>query len=100
MRSTKGVPEWSRLAASAADVYESLAFLRASGSSRLALLYPRRLQAAESAPVGTAERFELIESGDLQIHAFEVEVHGISERHGLRESKRAGCQQRFTATSA
>lgn len=67
----------------AADVYEGLAFLRASGSKRLALVYPGPAQGTRQR-VGTTERFETISVDDMEIRAFHVEVRGISVKDGFR----------------
>jgi hypothetical protein len=70
----------------AADIYEGLAFMRASGAKKLALLYPLPAIDGESAaaPLGGSTLFESITVGDESIQGFLVEVRGISQREGLR----------------
>jgi len=75
------------LAISSADVYEGLAFMRASQAKKLVLLYPRRHRAPDDGPpplVGTTAKFETVEVGDLQIVGMEVECRGLSGRNGYR----------------
>lgn len=70
-----------RLRVVEADVYEALAFMRASTCQNVVLTYPRLSQGAPRRP-GQCERFEVIRSGGCEIHALEVECQGIY-REGL-----------------
>lgn len=78
------VGEWGKKVSSA-DVYEGLAFLRASGAKRLALLYPRPAGETDVEPTpGQATLFERIELDGLEILAHYVEARGLSQRDGFR----------------
>ena len=68
-----------------ADIYEGLAFMRASGAKKLALLYPQPMGdvAAPPAQLGGSTLFESITVGDENIQGFLIEVRGISQREGL-----------------
>jgi hypothetical protein len=66
-----------------ADVYEGLAFLRASGATELALVYPAPPTAGEP-QLGRTERFETITVDDMTIIAISAEVRGISSTNGFR----------------
>lgn len=80
----KGNQQKGRLAVQPADVYESLAFARATGLEVVCLVYPRIPDTAGVAPVGTVRLFEAIEVGSVRILAMDVSVPGLSERGGLR----------------
>jgi hypothetical protein len=66
----------------AGDIYESLAFLRATGTHAAILLYPRPADAGARLPVGTCEQFEQVTVGSTTITALTVEVRGISGVNG------------------
>ncbi|MCR6688906.1 hypothetical protein [Cellulomonas sp.] len=66
----------------AGDVYESLAFMRATGTTRTLLLYPRTSDSGDARSVGTLELFERIDVGDERVVALTVEVRGISAHDG------------------
>ena len=70
-----------------ADVYEGLAFLRASGARRLALVYPGPPDQAAPA-VGRTQLFETVTVEDMEIRGFHVEVRGISAKNGFRSFSR------------
>ena len=81
----KGRANRSRMAVSASDVYEGLAFLRAANCRQLVLLFPRRhIGDSTALEVGTATQFEHIEVGEHHIYAFEVEARGISAKGGYQ----------------
>ncbi len=69
-----------------ADIYESLAFARATGISEVALVYPRSVKAtlSSSDEVGHAVGFGRVVADGVQIRAFELGVCGISGRRGLK----------------
>ena len=67
---------------SAADVYESLAFLRASGATNMKLLYPA-LSAPEQLPLGEWKSFDEIKVDDLTITGYEVQVQGLARAGGF-----------------
>jgi len=67
-----------------ADIYESLAFSRAVGCERVALIYPK-IYTEEKKSVGSCLLFEKIEIGELKIYGISIEVRGIAKRGGLKE---------------
>ncbi|GAA3528142.1 hypothetical protein AFL01nite_02660 [Aeromicrobium flavum] len=67
---------------SAADVYESLAFLRASGATTLKLLYPA-LSGVDRLPLGEWTAFDEVTVDDLTITAYEVQVRGLASSGGF-----------------
>lgn len=74
----------------AADVYEGLAFMRASGAKKLLLLYPRRHRGGANPPavLGSATTFETIQVDALEIVGMEVECRGLSAKDGFRTFSR------------
>lgn len=74
----------------AADVYEGLAFMRASGAKKLLLLYPRRHRGEHNPPavLGSATTFEAIKVDALEIVGMEVECRGLSAKDGFRTFSR------------
>lgn len=69
---------------SSSDLYESLAFLTAAKSDRMALLYPS-VHATSEVPLGGWFHFDKVEVNGLFIEAFEVQIKGISQRGGFDE---------------
>ena len=69
-----------------ADVYEALAFSKATGTGEVVLVYPMALdgKGVESGAVGGASEFTRIEVGETRIRAIEVGVRGVSQANGLR----------------
>lgn len=67
---------------SATDVYESLAFMRASGASTIKLLYPA-LSAPEQLNLGEWRSFDEVKVDELTITAYEVQVQGLSSAGGF-----------------
>lgn len=67
---------------SEADVYESLAFSRASDDCRVVLAYPRTSDKA-LALLGSLSLMETVEIGATHILAVDIEVRGISSKGGL-----------------
>jgi hypothetical protein len=63
----------------ASDVYETLAFLRGTGTTRAVLLYPRPSSQGAAQTVGTATEFERVEVGAELIVGMEIESRGISD---------------------
>ena len=70
-----------------ADIYEALAFSRATCIQDVVLAYPKTFDSAdpESSTVGKAIEFSNIIVGDVRIRAIELGVRGISRRGGLKE---------------
>ena len=67
---------------SAADVYESLAFLQAAGARSMNLLYPA-LNTPQAHPLGNWVVFDSIAVGDLTITGYEVQVRGLARSGGF-----------------
>ena len=67
---------------SSADVYESLAFLRASGAVTMNLLYPA-LSALDQLPLGAWRSFDEVRVDHLTINGYEVQVQGIAGAGGF-----------------
>ncbi len=72
----------------ACDVYESLAFMQASGTDQLVLLYPRPADDGPALPVGTTAAFQKITVGSRSIRALEVECRGIAGKDGYSQMAR------------
>lgn len=86
---------------SAADVYESLAFLRASGATNMKLLYPA-LSAPEQLPLGEWKSFDEIKVDGLTITGYEVQVQGLARAGGFDQlvaGARAALQQSLTTAA-
>jgi 5-methylcytosine-specific restriction enzyme subunit McrC len=66
----------------AGDLYETLAFLRATGARDAVLLYPRPSSAGAAQPVGTATAFEVVTVDLHRITGMYVECRGISAAGG------------------
>lgn len=69
-------------AISSTDLYESLAFMRAAGSTRMTLLYPSRRSIGEL-PTGAWNWFDRVIVDDLVVEAAEVQVQGLARANGL-----------------
>jgi len=82
----KGHVDRSATLISNADIYESLAFSRATGISEVVLVYPRPLEGTPSHrdKVGHAAEFARAVADDVLIRAVELSVCGISEQRGLQ----------------
>ncbi|WP_082973627.1 hypothetical protein [Mycobacterium sp. E2327] len=65
-----------------ADLYESLAFLRAAGTHDMILLYPAE-QKSDDVPIGTLRAFDRIRVGDMTVKGVEMHVGGLSARGGF-----------------
>ena len=83
----KGHVEGSSLAVSNADIYEALAFSRATGINDVVLVYPRRIENGVSQidVAGHAAEFSRIVVDDICIRAVEMGVCEISKRGGLKK---------------
>lgn len=66
----------------AGDIYEPLAFMRATVTTSAVLLYPRPSDAGPAMPVGSVGVFERVTVGSEQIVALTVECRGISATDG------------------
>lgn len=69
-----------------ADIYEALAFARATGIADVALVYPRTVDGPllPADEVGSAFEFSRVQAGGVVIRAIELGVCGISGRRGLK----------------
>lgn len=67
-----------------ADLYESLAFLRAGKANVMCLLYPA-VQTPDDLPLGEWRQFDQVTVEDLLIQGFEVQVQGLARRDGFDE---------------
>jgi len=79
----KGHVEKGQLRISEADIYEALAFSRATGCNLVALAYPAR-PGASPQPVGTCTIFEKAVVGTVQIVGIQIESRLISKTGALR----------------
>jgi 5-methylcytosine-specific restriction endonuclease McrBC regulatory subunit McrC len=66
----------------ASDVYETLAFMEATGTRGAVLLYPRPSSSGLPRAVGASEAFETITVGSRRITGLLVELRGISGTDG------------------
>lgn len=82
----KGHVDRSSTSISNADIYESLAFARATGIFEVALVYPRPVEGSVSLSdeVGHAAVFATAIADGVHIRAIELGVCGISGRRGLK----------------
>lgn len=82
----KGHVDSSTTSISNADIYESLAFSRATGIFEVVLVYPRTVDDAPSShyEVGHAAEFARVTADGVLIRAVELGVCRISERRGLK----------------
>ena len=83
----KGNIERAALSVSNADIYEALAFSRATGIKEIVLLYPRRIDGpvSTSEEAGSAKGFSSVNIDDVVIGAVELGVCGISKKRGLNK---------------
>ncbi|MFD3443115.1 hypothetical protein ACFDTO_00745 [Microbacteriaceae bacterium 4G12] len=72
----------------ASDIYETLAFLRATACREAVLLYPRRASDGAPQSPGTATVFELVEVGSERVTGMLVECRGISGSGGYEAFSR------------
>ncbi|MEU3971289.1 MULTISPECIES: 5-methylcytosine restriction system specificity protein McrC [Streptomyces] len=77
-----------RVSVGNSDIYESLAFLRATGAEQMILLYPR--PASDGAPLkpGATRLFQTITVGGERIDALLVECRGIGAAQGFEAFSR------------
>lgn len=88
----KGSVERGALTVSSADIYEALAFSRATGIKDVILAYPCIPKPSlVGARVGDAAEFSKIVVEDITIRAVELGVCGISQRGGLKKFAAALC---------
>lgn len=82
----KGHVERGTTAISNADIYEALAFSRATGVSEAVLVYPRPVDGVPTAldEVGHAQEFSRVVADGVILRAVELGVCGISRRSGLK----------------
>jgi len=73
-----------KLAISSADVYESLAFLRAASCPRMLLLYPA-LASVDEMPLGSWRLFDQVTVGRATIEGMELQVRGLARTGGFEE---------------
>jgi len=67
-----------------ADLYEALAFMRASDTSTTLLVYPGTPRNSTGVP-GAFSVFDRISVGQRNVYAATVEISGLSRRSGMRE---------------
>lgn len=79
----KGHVEKGQLRISEADIYEALAFSKATGCNLVALAYPA-LQGDAPQPVGTCTVFEKAVVDAVQIVGIQIESRLISKTGSLR----------------
>lgn len=79
----KGHVEKGALRISEADIYEALAFARATGCERVVLAYPAQPDRAAQ-PAGSCSVFERVQVETVQIIGMQVECRGISRAGGLQ----------------
>jgi len=80
----KGHIENGSFRISESDIYESLAFSRATRCLKVVLVYPKLANAVHK-PLGTCEVFEEIQIDDISITGISVEVRGISKTGALKD---------------
>lgn len=87
----KGRIDKGRTSISNADIYEALAFSRATAIKEVILVYPCSTRDISELPqkVGYANEFSRITVDDILIRAVEMGVCGISQRGGLRQFSEA-----------
>jgi len=67
---------------SSGDLYESLAFLRATTAESMYLLYPA-LGSSEDLPLGEWRRFDEVKVDEFTIEGVEVQIQGLAQRGGF-----------------
>ena len=78
---TNSAKAYSRI--NEADIYEAMAFAKATGTNTIILGYPMRPRKGATVKVGEIDHFETICLDSLTIHGVEIEVRGISQYRGL-----------------
>ena len=79
----KGHVEKGVMRIAEADIYESLAFLKATGCRRIVLAYPA-LPDAAALPPGSCSAFERVDIDGVSIVGAQIETRGISKSGALR----------------
>lgn len=79
----KGHVESGQLRVTEADIYESLAFCKATGCDLVVLAYPAQPRGG-AAEVGTGTIFERIQVDSIKIIGIQIELRGISKTGALR----------------
>jgi 5-methylcytosine-specific restriction enzyme subunit McrC len=79
----KSNSEKGRVRISEADVYEALAFARATACDTVVLAYPA-LPSNSPLQLGQVVSFEMVSVDKTSIYGVEIEVRGISRRGGLK----------------
>lgn len=64
------------------DLYESLAFMRATKTNSVCLLYPA-LRYTSELPLGEWRSFDEVKVDDCTVEGFEVQVQGLAQRGGF-----------------
>jgi len=78
---TNSAKAYSRI--NEADIYEAMAFAKATGTNTIILGYPMRPRKGAAVKVGEIDHFETICLDSLTIYGVEIEVRGISQYRGL-----------------
>lgn len=84
----KGHVESGSLRIAESDIYEALAFARATGCNYVVLAYPASPSSPPSEP-GSCAVFECVDVGEVRIIGIQVEVRGIAKRGALRTFSKA-----------
>lgn len=79
----KGNADRGTLRVSESDLYEALAFSKATNCNNIVLAYPSS-QDTTTVSIGSCSLFEKIEIGNLSVLAVQVNVNGISLKNGLQ----------------
>jgi hypothetical protein len=79
----KGHIEKGVLRIAESDIYESLAFARATGCERIVLAYPALLY-KEALPPGSCSAFERVDIDGIRIFGVQIETRAISRSGALR----------------
>ena len=74
------------------DIYESLAFLRATGCKRAVLVYPSNRRLCSSYFPGSCGIFEVVKLENYEIIGMEVDPRGFSKVGGRRAFCKNLCQ--------
>lgn len=88
----KGHFEKGPLRISESDLYESMAFMAATGSNLTILVYPQ-IPTELPSNLGSIQKFEEIEVDGGKVLGVQVEVRGISKRNGLKNFAKEFCAQ-------
>ncbi|MGR5165415.1 hypothetical protein ACPV4X_26435 [Vibrio owensii] len=80
----KGHIEKRRLRIDESDIYEALAFSRASNCCKVVLIYPAA-SSGDTIETGRCTVFEKLDIDDIEVFGVQVEVRCISKEDGLKK---------------